>query len=109
TRSRRSSCGEPTTTTRLSLCSSTCPALSLRRRFCRDAEQAPYRRNEVIRACEWVGVARQGIARPVIRAGHALEHVLERPLLGGEADEHRPVVGHGAVRHVAAEDLAERV
>jgi hypothetical protein len=27
-----------------------------------------------------------------VAAGHALEHRRQRPLLGGEADEHRPVV-----------------
>ena len=35
--------------------------------------------------------------------------VRERPLVGAEADEHRPVVGHGPVGHVAAEDLPEAI
>src|SRR5262245_6547545 len=79
-----------------------------RRRLRRVAERLR-RRHEVVRAGERGRVARQRVAGSVVQARHALEHLDERPLLGAEADEHRSVHGHGAVGHVAAEDLAEVV
>src|SRR5262249_30055560 len=63
--------------------------------------------NEVVGAREGARVARERVAGAVGEAGHALEHRGEDALLRAEADEHRAVVGDGAVGHVAAEDLAE--
>ena len=71
-------------------------------------EQRVRRRHEVVRAGQRPGEAGQCVARPV-QAGHAPEHVVERLLRRGEAHEHRPVLGHRPVRHVAPEDVAEVV
>src|SRR5207248_8676901 len=67
------------------------------------------RRDEVVRAREWPRVPRQRVRSAAARPGHALQHAGQALLLCAEAHEHRPVVGDGAVGHVAAEDLPEAV
>src|SRR5262249_2835158 len=74
----------------------------------RERRRDPWQRrrggDEVVRAGERPRVAGERVARPGCEPRHVLEHRLERPALPAEADEHRPVVGHRAVRHVAAKD-----
>src|SRR6266496_2475951 len=65
------------------------------------------RRNEVVRAGKRPRVPRERIASATVQADHALEHRGEGALVGAEADEHRPMVGHRSVRYVATEDVAE--
>src|SRR4029077_13525642 len=71
--------------------------------------QAVRRRNEVVGPGQWPGVDGEGVADTAPHSGHALEHPFQHLLMRAEADEHRAVVHHGAVRHVAAKDLAEPV
>ena len=74
-----------------------------------EAREALIRRHEVVRAGGGLCVLRQRVTQTVLEPGHVLQHLAESPLVGAESDEHRAVVGHGAVGHVAAEDLAEVV
>ena len=67
------------------------------------------RRDEVVGAGERPRVPGQRVASSARQPGHALQHRHERSLVGAEADEHGAVVGDGAERHVASEDLPERV
>src|SRR5690242_20713931 len=67
------------------------------------------RRHEVVRAGDRPGVLRQGVAGPVVEAGHAFEHLLKRFLLRAKADEHGAVVGDRSVGHVPSEDLPKGV
>ena len=68
-------------------------------------------RARIVRAGERPRVVRERVARAVHETGHALQHRGERTLRGGEAHEHRPVIGdRGAVGQLrAGRSVAEGV